>query len=177
MTRSLLIVLLLSIPLVTVLAQTSSPAPTPASSPAAAQPATTPSSADRFLREGMKGMADNSSGLTGWALTLVGASILAIASTSYLRPLSRRTRYIYLLFIPGWFFLALSIYNGNKISRRYTAVTFTQDIKTLAQIGNSMNTEFAAQLSHFQWALFFFSIWLLCYIVWWIFVDLPVEAK
>jgi len=124
---------------------------------------------NKNLREGFKSMADGSSTLVGWGLTIIAASIITIVSTSYLRPLNKKIRLIYLLFIPGWIFISLSIYFGNKISRRYIAAMLVTKTEYLDQIGEKINTEFGSQLLYFQIGLIFFSIWLLAFLLWWIF--------
>jgi len=155
-----------------VVAQTQTPSPTPTPQPAAAAISPSPTSTDDHnLREGLKEMAEDSRTLTGWALAIIAASIVAIASTSYFRPLSRRVRAFYLLFIPGWVLIALSVYNGDKISRRYAAAAFAQKREPLLRIGDFMNTEFASQLTYLHVGLIFFAIWLLFFILWWVFGD------
>lgn len=132
-----------------------------------------PEDPDRNLREGLKGIAEESRTLIGWGLAIIGATVIAIASTSYFRPPSKRVRLTYLLFIPGWFFIGLSIRNGEKVSRRFPAAAFAQKRDVLLQIGDFMNNEFASQLNYMQVGLFFFSLWLLVFILWWVFGDVP----
>lgn len=146
-----------------------SPSPTPASSP-------TPAGEDH-LREGLKSMAEESQTLTGWGLAIIGASIIAIASTSYLRPPSRRVRLIYLLFIPGWLFIALSVRNGDAVSNHYSAAVFAKNRELLRQIGSLMNTAFDHQRTHLQWGLAFFGVWLLVFALWWIFAETPALTE
>ena len=140
-------------------------------------PNTSPTPDDHYLREGLKNMSDDARGNMGWALTLIGASVLAIVSTSYMRPLSRKFRYVYLLFLPGWILLSWSIYEGDKVCRRYTAATFAPNRKRLLEIGDLMNTNFDSQLTLFHWALLFFAIWLLVYLLWWVVTDVPVVKE
>jgi hypothetical protein len=118
-------------------------------------------------------MAADSQTLTGWALAIIGASIIGIASTSYMRPPSKRVRLIYLLFIPGWLLIGMSVYNGNKISRHYSAAVFARKREVLTQIGGLMNEQFDHQLTHLQWGLAFFGVWLLVFALWWIFSETP----
>jgi hypothetical protein len=121
-------------------------------------------------------MADGSSTLVGWGLTIIAASIITIVSTSYLRPSNKKIRLIYLLFIPGWMFIGLSIYFGNKISRRYIASMLVPRTDIIHEIGNKINTEFSSQLLWFQVGLIFFSIWLLLFLLWWIFGEWSVST-
>jgi hypothetical protein len=150
------------------------PTPTPTPTPI---PTPSPTPDDRPLREGLKTMAENSRNVMSWSLTLIGASILAIVSTGYLRPMSRRMRFVYLLFIPGWVLLGWSLYYGDSIARRYTATAFMQARVKLLEIGQLMNGEFDSQLTFMNWGLGVFAIWLIIYIVWWVIADLPAKEK
>ena len=149
-------------------AQTSSASPSPTEAVQGSS-----SDTDRYLREGLKGIAEQSRALSGWGLTIIGASIIAIASTSYFRPRHKRVRLIYLLFLPGWLFIGLSIRSGDKVSRRFAAGAFAQERKLLREIGSLMNGDFASQLTCFQWGLTFFSVWLIAFTIWWIASDIP----
>jgi hypothetical protein len=155
-------------------AQPASPQPSPSASPTSSP---TPLADDRPLREGLKSMAENSRNLMGWGLTIIGGSILAIISTSYMRPLNRRIRLVYLLFIPGWILVGLSLYYGDSISRRYTAAAFMISRERVSDIGSLMNRDFGSQLTFFNYGLVVFSIWLLIYLVWWVVMDLPQAEK
>lgn len=154
----------------------SAPIPSPSPTPA---PSAKPTPDDHYLREGLKGIAEDSKTLTTWGLTLIGASIAAIVSTGYLRPVRTKFRMFYLLFIPGWLFIAFSIHNGDKISRRYTATVFTQKHDVLMQIGNYINSEFDRQLTFLRVGLMIFSAWLLFFILWWVFgkTDANIKTK
>ena len=173
--RLLIIVSICAFQSFPIFAQTKSPSSTPAAQPTSAAPTPTPtngtSADDHNLREGLKEMAEESRTLTGWALAIIAASIAAIASTSYFRPLSRKVRAIYLIFIPGWVLIAMSVYDGDRISRRYAAAAFAQKHEPLAKIGDYMNSEFASQLTYLHVGLIFFATWLLFFILWWVFGD------
>jgi len=148
----------------------SSPSPSPSATPSPiASPSLTPTPDDHFMREGIKGIVEDSKTLTTWGLTLIGASIAAIVSTGYFRPVRTKIRTIYLLFIPGWLFIALSIYVGDKISRRSAAAAFNQTYEALKKTGNLINADFDCQLTFFHTGLIFFSMWLLAFILWWVF--------
>lgn len=145
-------------------------------------PAATPSvlvanDSDLFLREGLKAIAEESRALVGWGIALIGASVIAIASSSYFRPLDLRIRLVYLLFVPGWFSIVLSARNGESVSRRFAAASFAQNRQMLLDIGNSINVEFGSQLTYLQWGLGFFFVWLFVFILWWIFGNVPTSNK
>ena len=115
----------------------------------------------------LKVIVDGSGQLLTWAFALTAASIAMIVSVDYLRP-SRRWRRIYLLFLPAWFFVGLSVYFGNQVSRRYmAAVSGKKDI--LGEISQAINTDFGHQQLMFEIALLFFALWLLFFVYWWIF--------
>lgn len=119
--------------------------------------------------EGIKSMAIISDSYVTWALSIVAASIAAIVSTSYIKPEDHRSRYMYLLFIPGWVFLSLSIYKGSQISLRTAAAAFKQENREiLLEIGYKINTALSSQLAFFKWGLLFFGLWLCMYLIWWI---------
>ena len=118
--------------------------------------------------EGIKGMSAVSSTYVTWSLSTIGASILAIVSTSYIRPSNKNIRYIYLTFIPGWFFLSLCLYLGDEISRRMTAAAFTTNQDTISDIGLEINKTFSSQINFFRIGISFFMLWLLLYLLWWV---------
>ena len=73
---------------------------------------------------GIKSISDVSSTFVKWSLTILGASVLAIISTCYLRPTNKRIRYAYFIFITGWIVISISMYLGNIIVRRLVANFF-----------------------------------------------------
>ena len=116
----------------------------------------------------------SSNTISTWSLSMLAASILAIVSTSYVRP-GKWGKLLYLLFIPGWIFLILAIDNNNTIVRRGIAATI--DENRILSIIEKMNDEFALQLSNFKASLIFFGIWLLLFLLWWIFQDFFNKPK
>lgn len=119
--------------------------------------------------DGLKIIVEGSQTLTGWSLIIIGGSIAVIVGTSYLRPKKVAWRLPFLLFIPGWGFLSLSIYNGDKLSRSYMAAVLINNEKTLIEIGEAINAYYDAQISNFGYGLIGFAIWLLIFLLWWIF--------
>ena len=69
------------------------------------------------ILDGIKATAQEATTLSGWAQASLGGSILLIVSTSNIRPISKRIRLIYLLFIPGWCLFVISMYFGDSINR------------------------------------------------------------
>jgi len=109
-----------------------------------------------------------------WALSIIGGTIATILGTSYMSPQMKSFRMIYLLFIPGWALLSISIYYGDLVSRRYIAAGFVAN-EQLRDILRAMNTDYEMQ----QWTLFaaivVLTIWLISYLVWWIFFRPPAN--
>ncbi len=124
----------------------------------------------------IKVLHEVSSSLLTWAMSIFAGSILLITSTSYFRPAKLKIRLLYLSFVPAWIFAFISIYYGNSISKRVPAAVLagkggTKQIEILKGIAKLTNSEYGSQLVYFQLALFFLSIWLVCYLIWWIYTD------
>ncbi len=113
-------------------------------------------------------MAGGATTLTGWSLAILGATVAGIVAGQFLRP-AAKIRLVYLLFIPGWVLLGISIWYGDKVTRRVTAAGFTDNHDRLREIAASMNSEYAAQRDFFQFALLAFGCWLGCVLLWWVF--------
>lgn len=122
--------------------------------------------------ESLKIIADAAQVNTTWALALLGGSIAVSAGTSYVSPKIRRWRLMYLLFVPGWIGLAISIYYGNSIIRRHVASRIV-DEAYLFEILRLMNSEYGDQQWWLIFAVVFFSAWLIIYMLWWTFVNGP----
>lgn len=117
--------------------------------------------------EAIKAIVTGSNIYVTWSLSIVGASLVTIFSTSFIKMDNKCWRLIYLLFIPGWACLILSIKNGEIIVRRgIMAAVNPQQIDSIA---NSMNDNFLCQLSYFNYGLICFVIWLIIFLFWWIF--------
>jgi hypothetical protein len=110
-----------------------------------------------------------SNSITTWSMSIIAASLLAIISSSYVKPVGKWTKLIYLVFIPGWIYLALAINAGNIIVRRSMMATLNP--ARISFIIEKINDDYAQQLNDFNMALIFFGIWLLLYLIWWVFQD------
>jgi hypothetical protein len=124
---------------------------------------------------GIQAIVAGSNTINTWSLSIIGGTILAILSTSYVKPMQRWGRLIYLLFIPGWVFLLLSIQNNSKITGRGIMATLMPE--KIPSIVEKMNDEFANQIYDFKVAIILFSIWLILYLIWWIFQDFSDKIK
>ncbi|MGH9828802.1 MAG: hypothetical protein ACREDR_36735 [Blastocatellia bacterium] len=142
----------------------------PAVSPGSSVPTPNPS-----IRDGAKVVSDGSGTMNGWSLLIIGASVTAIIGTSYLRPPKICFRLSYLLFIPGWSFLAASVYYGNRVSRRYMAAMLAKDDGILRETVQAMSHEFSSQIGFMQLGLIIFAVWLAIFLVWWVFYGPQAE--
>ena len=125
------------------------------------------------LLAAMKVAVDGSSTMVTWALSTIGGSIAAIVSTSYLRPKNVRIRRIYLLYLPAWVFLGLSIGCGHVIERRHIAAHFAPSTRLdrLQQIAQLINDDYLYQQDFLAAGLAILGIWLTFFLLWWVLGD------
>jgi len=124
--------------------------------------------------EALKTIVETSQGLSGWAITIAGGSVVAILGTDYLRPKRCCIRLAYLLYLPGWVLLGFSVYYAQLVQRRYIVAVLIDTGQTkgcLRNIAQAINSDFGHQLDFFEWALVCFGIWLVIFLFWWIFGD------
>jgi hypothetical protein len=124
----------------------------------------------KTLKDGFNTIAEGSRSLAGWGLLIIAASVAAIVGTSYIRPIDRRVRCVYLLFIPGWGFVARSIYYGDQISRRHMAALFANSETSLSEIGFAINSDFGKQLWSLRAGLVIFFFFFFFFLFFFIFV-------
>ena len=118
----------------------------------------------------IKSIESGSSKISAWSLSIFGGSLLAILSDSYIHPTTTNLKMIYLIFILGWIFIGVSIFNGKEISGSAIASELHKDdLDQLAAIFKKCNSCYAKQLRFFNLALLVFGIWILLYLFWWIF--------
>jgi hypothetical protein len=119
----------------------------------------------------------NSAQYTTWAGALIGASIIAILSSSYFRPKRLLSRLIYLLFVPAWFSMFYSIYLGTDISTEtaYIKSATIHQIYELSGLAKLANSNLYYQIEYFKCGLFFFGAWIVVYLLFWIFSNEFVE--
>lgn len=114
-------------------------------------------------------------GLSQWDLLILAGSLVIVVSTSYYRPRDRRVRAAYFLFIPTWFCLALSVYQGISVQRSYVAYLVstrgTPQPSLLNEIAENMTDATRNQILSLEIALLFTGVWLIIYIVWWVFTN------
>ncbi len=115
--------------------------------------------------------------LKGWAVSIIAGTVVAILSSSYLRPLNKRIRLIYLLFLPAWIFLGISFYYGDRISRDRLAAIQIHANKILKNIKIDIDDSYLCQLDYFQYGLIMISVWLILFLFWWIFGNYESKTK
>lgn len=152
---------------------------TASSTPSTGSNAQSESKDNRIIKnvgEGFKTIAEGSRALNAWALMIIAASIIALVSTSYIRPVNRNIRKFYLLFIPAWLLVSVSMYFGDQISRRYVAALMASREDTFQEIGSNINSDFAYQILFLQFGLLVFAVWLLFFLLWWVFGNWSVAT-
>jgi hypothetical protein len=94
-------------------------------------------------------------------------TVAAVLGTSYhqLRLLNHRLPY--LLFVPGWVCLAISLYKGNDVSGRYLSTKMVSSDAVRA-IASDINNLYDAQRTLLLWALVFLTLRLAIYLYLWI---------
>jgi len=101
-----------------------------------------------------------------WGISLLGGSLLAFLSTSFTPTIPQKTRGIYFLFIPAWYYLSLCIYLGDSIRQRGAKVALRPDLVT--GIVNDMTNEFNREVIAFNRGIMWLAIWLFIYLIVWI---------
>lgn len=110
-----------------------------------------------------------SQSLSGWALLIAGGSIVTLVGTSYHRPQRWCARMIYLVFVPGWYFLGRCMYFGVNVQRAYLGYLFSNPIgDKLMQFKGAVNDDALRQILGIQHAAECFGVWLLLYLAWWL---------
>jgi hypothetical protein len=118
-------------------------------------------------------------GLSQWDLLIIAGSMVIIVSTGYYRPRTRKMRLTYLVFLPSWILLALSIYRGIQVQGSYVAYlmaslrkdTDSQKAAIISSIVAKVNNDAIYQIRFLECALLCLAVWLVIYICWWAFTD------
>ena len=153
--------------------------------------------------EALKSITEYSNYINDLAFKLVVATLAIILTTSYVKPVAKKWKIIYLVFIPGWLFLYFSISNNVKLNRsalmaqviyndidsfkKYnkidsvaisdTVSVINKKVTNLNQTFVEVNSSFSRQLNFFKCSLIAFAIWLLAYLFWWIFFDKLIQNE
>lgn len=108
-------------------------------------------------------------GLSQWALLIFAGSLVTLVGTSYYRPQKLVWRLVYLLFVPGWFWLGYSLLKGSQVQQDYLAFLVRGASTTLGD-------DAYHQIFGLKWAVGFFALWLFLYLIWWVFTK-EIEHK
>lgn len=117
-----------------------------------------------------------SSRIITWTLSITGGSFLAILSNEYIHPDAKAFKIAYLLFVLGWTFFGISIANGINITGSASASDlYKENSEQITNIFLKCNKYLRRQLLFFKIALVIFGIWLILYLCWWVFGDIPIK--
>ena len=118
----------------------------------------------------IKSIETGANKIASWSLSVLGGSILALLSSSYLHPDNSKIKLFYFLFAVGWICLALSLYYSKEIlGSSIAADLYKGKREKLLPIFSRCNKCYKHQLNFFNLALLFFGFWLVIYLGWWIF--------
>lgn len=118
-------------------------------------------------------VSGSSQQLVNLASAFLGGSVALLIGTTHVSPANKLVRVIYLILLPCWVFLAVSILYGDKVLRKYLAATVADTDIKVKVIFQEANGIYACQLNYIRLAMLFFGIWLFAYIIWWIFFREP----
>jgi hypothetical protein len=116
----------------------------------------------------LRQVMDSSAQLSAWALVVGGGTVAVIVSTSYRRPDSIWWRLPYLLFLPGWAFIACSLQLGSNLVGKYLASLMVHK-EQIDVIASQINDLYSDQRAYLLYSLGCFGLWLLIYLINWIF--------
>lgn len=111
-----------------------------------------------------------------WALALFGGTVATIIGTSHISPNNLKAKLIYLLFIPSWILLSVSIWYGDLVSRNHLAAQFA-DKATQKEILREMNTNYFIQQQTLTYGVGCLAAWLVLYLIWWVFFRVNAKKR
>jgi hypothetical protein len=115
--------------------------------------------------------------LAQWEFAVMGGSLLVVIGTSHQRPPVQWIRVFYLLFLPGWISLGISIWFSTRVQGAYMAYLALP----AASFEGAVRTVNADLISETRWmlgGLVFFFVWVVAYLLWWTFTRNQIaEAK
>jgi hypothetical protein len=119
---------------------------------------------------GVKEIVDQSNKAVNWCLCLAGGSIATLLGSIYIRPIGKKMKLSYFLFLLGWIFLGIAFKYGSDLGSESVnaAVEKTSESRSVDLIVQIHN-DYSSQLSYFNLALYILGVWLTIYLLWWIF--------
>lgn len=122
------------------------------------------------IAKGLELLVVRSSDLSSVAFSVLAASVAAVVGTSYRLP-TGYARKAYLLFVPGWVLLILSIWNGDFVARRHLSLYFFP-IKEAQEFEDKVfriNDAFGTQQRTLFVGVGVFLAWLIVFLLWLVF--------
>jgi hypothetical protein len=117
-----------------------------------------------------------SQSLSQWSVLIIGGLTALLLGDSHLSSSRRRVRLIYLLFLPSWLFLLLSVFMGVKVQRNFLALKLLLGANVEAT-KLALNNHMSCQLTFIEVGLWFIGGWLLCYLLWWVFSEEAAASR
>ena len=108
--------------------------------------------------------------LAQWELAIMGGSLLVVVGSSHHRPSVRGVRAFYLLFLPGWICLGISIWFSTRVQGAYMAYLAFRAADFEGTV-RAVNADMISQNWFMLAGLFCFFIWLVVYLIWWTFAE------
>jgi hypothetical protein len=108
-----------------------------------------------------------SQSLTQWAYIVLGGSVAILFRDLKYRPKDNIIRHSFWLFVPGWVFLILSIYEGIRVQERYIARWMNPNPQ-INDIIAKFNLHTVWQIRLMELGLPFFAVWLTVFLARWI---------
>jgi len=105
--------------------------------------------------------------LAQWEFIMIGGSLPLLVGTSHYRPEKLWVRLFYLLFLPAWLCLGVSIYGGIRAQEAYLAYLLLPTT-TIDGATRALNEHIGKQISWLWVGLGCFGVWLLVYLFWWV---------
>ncbi|TSJ88212.1 hypothetical protein [Chitinimonas sp. BJB300] len=124
----------------------------------------------------LKQVVDCSSQISQWSLVIFGGSVATIIGTSHHKPAQLSLKLTYFLFVPAWAFLAISLWQGDKLVRSYLSSLFVKE-DMIPKISQSINELYLDQMSFLKYSLLCLGFWLLIYLAAWIFIEEKVRDE
>jgi len=118
----------------------------------------------------VKEVVDQSNKVVIWCLCLSGGSIATLMSSIYVKPVGKKMKLTYFLFLLGWVFLGIAFKYGSDLSNESVTATLEQHSQSkYIDILFRISDDYASQLFYFNLALYTFGAWLFIYLLWFIF--------
>ncbi len=118
----------------------------------------------------VKEVIDQSNKLVDWCLCLTGGSVATLLASIYVRPVGKKMKLSYFLFLLGWIFLGVAFKYGSDLSSESLSATVELHGESkYIDIFSEIRNDYSSRLSYFYLALYTFGAWLFIYLLWWIF--------